>query len=342
MAIQPSAEKRGIISAGTWTLDRVKIIDAWPQEEHLAEIIATDMQGGGSGYNLAVDIRQLDPSIPVEAIGLLGEDVDGEFLRTKAHIAGIDTSQLHSTGAADTSFTEVMSDTRTGRRTFFHHRGTSDLLTPEHFDFNRCQGRILHLGLLGLHKALDSDWQGSANGWQAVLKKAKAAGLQTNLELVSISPQHIFNIASPCLAWLDSLIVNEYEVGALAQMATTDSVGKPDADRCLAAAKQVLSRGSMSLVVVHYPKGAIALTADGRVVERSSFQIPENDIKSAVGAGDAFAAGILYGLHENRDLDTTMELAHAAAAASLRASTTVGAVESIEACLAFARSANRP
>lgn len=334
-----SKARHGIVSAGTWTLDRIKVIDAWPQEERLAEIIATDRQGGGSGHNLAVDIRKLDPSIPVEAIGLLGEDADGEFLRSHALSAGIDTSQLHSTPAADTSFTEVMSDTRTGRRTFFHHRGTSDLLSPEHFDFTRCYGRMLHLGLLGLHATLDAKWRGIDNGWVAVLKNAKAAGLSTNLELVSIEAQRIFTIAAPCLPYLDSLIVNEYELGALAQMDTTDADGNTDADLCAEAARQVLARGSMSLVVVHYPKAAIAVTAEGLELRKNCFDIPRKHIASAVGAGDAFAAGVLYGLHEKWDLEATLELAHAVAAASLRSATTVGAVESFEDCLSFARNA---
>ena len=46
-----------------------------------------------------------------------------------------------------------------------------------------------------------------ANGWVTVLKKAKAAGLTTNFELVMIEPRRLAGIMRPCLAHLDYLIV---------------------------------------------------------------------------------------------------------------------------------------
>ena len=47
----------------------------------------------------------------------------------------------------------------------------------------------------------------------------------------------------------------------------------------------------------------------------------------ANGAGDAFAAGFLYGYHQGWSLDELVALAHAAAAASLRAISTTGSLE---------------
>jgi sugar/nucleoside kinase (ribokinase family) len=59
-------------------------------------------------------------------------------------------------------------------------------------------------------------------------------------------------------------------------------------------------------------------------------------VVGANGAGDAFAAGFLHAFHEGRAPGEALALAHAAAAASLRAITTTGSVESAEACLALA------
>ncbi len=335
-------QRHGVISAGTWTHDRIKLIDGWPQEEHLAIISATDSQGGGSGHNVAIDIRKLDPTVPVEAIGLTSNDAAGDFLFQQAVATGIDTTQLHRTDCAGTSFTDVMTDTATGKRTFFHHPGTSDLLCPDHFDFKRCNGKLLHLGLLGLHKTMDSPWKEYANGWVAVLAAAKAEGIATNLELVSIAEEKIQLIATPCLAYLDTLIINEYELSALAATSVCDANGTVQPDLCQKAAKAVLSMGTMSLVVVHYPGGAIAVTADGETKFTNSFRVDPSWIKGAVGAGDAFAAGMLYGIHQSWSLDDSLQLAHAAAAASLRSSTTVGSVDTVEACLEFAQSASKP
>ncbi|MEM7256039.1 MAG: carbohydrate kinase family protein, partial [Pseudomonadota bacterium] len=75
--------RHGIIAGCSWTVDRIKIIESWPQQEHLAQIVSTDQQGGGCGHNLAVDMRKLDSALPVEAIGLVGTDADGRFLQQK-------------------------------------------------------------------------------------------------------------------------------------------------------------------------------------------------------------------------------------------------------------------
>lgn len=334
------AERRGIISAGTWALDRLKLIDTWPQEEHLARIIDTDMQGGGSGHNLGVDIRSLDPSLPVEAIGLVGTDSDGDFLIDKATAAGIDVTQLHRSGDERTSYTDVMSDSDSGKRTFFHYPGTSDLLSPGHFDFGHCNGKLLHLGLLGVHKTMDNQWLEFENGWVAVLAAAKEHGIATNLELVSIAEPLIRELALPCLPYVDSLIINEYELSALADMPIADSDGI-NADKCINAASSLFELGAMSLVVVHYPQGAVAVDVSGSTIVKESFDVHPSWVLSAVGAGDAFAAGMLYGMHENWTLAASLELGHAVAAASLRSSSTVGSVETVEQCLSFARNASK-
>lgn len=337
----PTSQRKGIISAGTWALDRIKVVDKWPQEEHLAQIIATDLQGGGSGHNLAVDIRRLDSAIPVEAIGLIGDDSDGGLLLQYANDAGVGATQLHKTKAQPTSYTDVITDNNTGKRTFFHYPGTSDLLSPLHFDFEQCNGRWLHLGLLGVHRTMDSKWQSNANGWVAVLAAAKANGIFTNLELVSIDEDKIRAIATPCLAHLDSLIINEYELGALSGIPVVSADGGVSVEQCTEAAQSLLAVGSMTVVVVHYPEAAIAVTSHGDTIVKPSFDVHSSWIKSAVGAGDAFAAGVLYGMHESWSLDASLELGHATAAASLRAATTVGSVDTVQTCLEFARSASR-
>ena len=346
--------RRGIICGGCWTLDRIKMINQWPQQETLALITETDRQGGGSAHNLGIDIRKLDSSIPVAAIGMVGKDSDGDFLCDTADKHGINIDQLHRTDKAETSYTDVMADETTGKRTFFHHQGSNNLLTPDHFDFTQTQCKQLHLGLLGVHEALDNVWNEDANGWVTVLKKAKAAGLQTNIELVSIDPARIRALCLPCLPWLDTLIVNDYEIGALADIKTISAttsdgseltaagrqddavqIGQARPRQCIAAAEKVMELGAMSHVVVHYPAGAVCVSRDGQVTQTSSLRVDPASIVNTVGAGDAFAAGMLYGIHQNWSVDASLKLAHAVAAASLRSRTTVGSVETVERCLAL-------
>ena len=68
------AARRGIVTGGTWCVDNNRVISFWPEEDGIAEILSQELAGGGSGCNLAVDIRHLDPALPVETIAIVGDD----------------------------------------------------------------------------------------------------------------------------------------------------------------------------------------------------------------------------------------------------------------------------
>jgi sugar/nucleoside kinase (ribokinase family) len=327
--------RRGFVTGGTWCVDLNKMIDFWPPEDSIAEIHQIDVRGGGSGSNLAIDMKKLDPAMPVETIGIVGDDENGRFLLSHADSFGIDRRQMAVTKELPTQFTDCFGSKRTGRRTHIYYPGAAALLTPDHFDFAETSGRIFHLGLPGIHKLLDGPWQGDANGWVTVLKKAKAAGLATNFELVMIEPKRLAGIMRPCLAHLDYLIVNDWEIGALGEEKTYDE-GVTNIAACLTAARTVLAQSSIDLVVVHFPKGAIAVARDGAVTQQPSVRVPPSAVVSANGAGDAFAAGMLYGLHEGWNVQRSLALAHASAAASLRGASTTDTVETWQNCLQLA------
>ena len=310
-------------------------IDAWPAEETLARAYASiERQGGGSAHNVSIDLKTLDPGMPVAGIGLLGRDADGDLLVKRAAAHGVDVAGLQRSELAATSFTDVMTVRGSGRRTFFHHPGTNDLLTPAHIRFDDNHARFLHLGLLGVHATLDAPWRAEPNGWVAVLKAARAAGLETSIELVSIEPARNRTLALPCLPYVDRLVVNDQEIGALAGIETIVD-GAADANRCLDAARRVLELGAMSLVVVHFPAGAVGVDREGDVYRRDALALDPAEVVGSVGAGDAFAAGVLYALHEGRPVAAALALGHAVAATSLRSATTVDSVGTLAECEAL-------
>jgi sugar/nucleoside kinase (ribokinase family) len=228
------ASREGVVTGGTWCADHNKLVDIWPSEDQLAEILSEEWQGGGPGCNLAVDIKHLDPTMFVETIGLVGDDEDGRRLVAEADTNGIVRTQLHVTTDAPTNYTDAYSSQLTGRRTHIFYAGTSALLSHDHFDFERTRARLLHLGLPGIHRLMDGSWNGDENGWVTVLKRARAAGLLTNMELVSARADLIARTVRPCLPHLDYLIVNDVEIGAVAGVPTT-SVGETDLSACAAA-----------------------------------------------------------------------------------------------------------
>ena len=327
--------RHGFITGGTWCVDNNRMVTHWPEEDGHAQFIAEERHGGGSGCNFALNIKRLDSAMPVETITIVGDDELGRFLLSLARDAGIGHAQMHFTTDASTQWTDAFISKASGRRTHIFNPGASSSLTPDHFDFSSTNARYLHLGLPGMHQHLDGPWQGDINGWVTVLKRARAAGLKTNLELASINPVLLAKLVLPCLPHLDLIIVNDSEIGALSGKDTLPG-GVTDVAACERAARHVLENGAMDIVVVHCPVVAIAVTRAGASFTKPSTLIPRSLVAGANGAGDAFAAGMLYGLHEGWSIEDALTLAHAAAAASLRSLSTTGAVEPWRKCLELA------
>lgn len=328
--------RSGILCAGCWLVDNDKTISHWPAEETLTNITEYRIHGGGPAHNVAMDLSRLGAAFPLWGIGMVGDDEAGRFLLDSCKTAKINAEQIHVLAGACTSQTDVMTDETSGKRTFFHLQGANALLGPEHFDCSATSARILHLGAPGIHRTLDQPGAAYANGWAAVLDQARQAGLKTNLELVSGPPAEIRRLAMPCLPHLDTLIINDYEATAMTGHVVVQD-GRVSKTEAIKAARLLLGQGVRELVVVHYPEGCVAMSRDGQSLMQPSLQVPRESIKGANGAGDAFAAGVLYGLHEEWPLQDVLVLGHCAAASALRSVSATGSVGTASQCLALAR-----
>lgn len=328
--------RRGIMCGGCWLVDHNNSISHWPEQETLTQIVARELQGGGPAHNMAIDLARLDPQIPVWAAGVVGNDDAGRFLLAACDERGIDRAGLAVIDGVGTSHTDVMTVRSTGKRTFFHHQGANALLGSEYFDFERTSARILHLGAPGIHARMDAPCGDDPNGWVTVLRRAREAGLRTNLEMISGPADEMRRLVSPCLPYLDTLIINDYEAGVLTGIdIVAGGVTSPGAARRAAVA--LLVRGPLELVVIHFPGGCIAATRDGEVHAKSSLDVPASEIKGANGAGDAFAAGLLYGIHEGWAIGDSLSLGLCAAASALRSVSTTASVGNVDECRALAK-----
>jgi sugar/nucleoside kinase (ribokinase family) len=330
-----SEARRGILCGGCIVIDVNKTIDRYPEEERIALIEEESTDSGGPGLNIAVDLARLGAPFPVEIVGLVGDDPYGALVREICRRSGIGTAALATLPGARTSHTDVMIVRENGRRTFFHDEGANALLVPEHFDLARSTARILHLGAPGLLESMDRA-RGDGNGWAEVLARARAAGLRTNMELVSVAPERQRALARPCLPHLDTLVINELEAAALAEL-DTHAGGRPDFGLAEEAARRLLERGVGELAVVHFPGGCVAAARSGRTYRQGAVRVPPPEVKSTNGAGDAFAAGVMLGVHEAWPVERCLEAGVCVAAVSLGAYSTSAAIRPIEECLAYGR-----
>jgi sugar/nucleoside kinase (ribokinase family) len=327
--------RRGILCGGCILVDVNKTVDWYPEEERLAIIGSEALDSGGPGLNMAVDLARLGAPFPVELVGVVGDDAHGALVQEICRQAGLGTAGLKVLAGARTSHTDVMIVKESGRRTFFHDPGANALLTPAHFDLSRTEARILHLGAPGLHETMDRE-TAAGNGWAELLARARAAGLRTNMELVTLAPERLRALVLPCLPHLDTLVINELEASALASVEIRLG-GAADFGRAEIAARRLLGLGVSELAVVHFPAGCAAAARGGRIFRQGAVRVPTSEVKSTNGAGDAFASGVLLGVHESWPVERCLEAGVSVAAVSLGAYSTSGAIRPIDECLAYGR-----
>jgi len=327
--------RSGILAGGNWIRDHVKTVDAWPEQDGLVSIVGNAVGNGGGPYNVLKDLAKLGAPFPLAGIGLVGDDADGRAVLADCRELGIDVAQLRTLSGTPTGYTDVMTVRGTGRRTFFHHRGANARLGPEYFDFERARERIFYLGYMLLLDALDAPGPDGAPAARDVLRRASAAGLQTSLDCVS-APAERFRAALAVLPEVDLLFVNDDE----AEKLTGLSLGRgPTLDRGAveAVAKALIGCGVRQWSVVHFPEGACACSSDGGLVWQPAVCIRPALVGGSAGAGDALAAGVLWGVHEAWPMARALELGVCAAATSLLHPSCSDSVRSSAECLEFGR-----
>lgn len=331
-----SAARRGVWLGGHWIVDVHKEIKHWPEPETLAEVLSVRESNGGAAFNVACGLARLLPGVPLRGVGLVGDDGPGLWLLEHCRQLGIGTAFLHERAGVATSFTDVMTERGTGRRTFFHLPGANALLAERDFPEAPEAGKIFYLGYLGLLAALDRLDEDGRNGASRLLERFAAAGFLTCADLVSAPNPDLAAQVSPCLVHLDYLFTNEWEAARLlgSALPTGTHITTDEARRMASA---IVALGVRRAVVLHFPAGAVLAARDGTSLIQGSVEVPPEAVVGTAGAGDAFAAGFVAGLHEDLGASACLEAAVCAAAASLGSITCSDAIAPLEEVLRVGR-----
>jgi sugar/nucleoside kinase (ribokinase family) len=324
--------RAGILAGGNWIVDRVKFIDTYPAQDALASIHSEAVANGGSPFNLLVDLAKLGARFPLLGMGLIGADAEGEWIRRTCADHSIDTTYLRVHPTAPTSYTDVMTVQQTGRRTFFHQRGANAFLDNEHFDFSAAHARFFHLGYLLLLDRLDAADPDFGTVAARTLYRAQQAGMKTSVDLVSEESERFAHVVLPALKHVDFCFLNEFELERTTGLKVRGAQGM-DFEALERAAAVLLEAGVREWVFVHFPEGACAIGHQPELRVQGSLKVPAAHILSSVGAGDAFAAAVLYGLHERAPVETVLRYGVCAAAACLFGAGASDGLRPLEACL---------
>ena len=300
--------KNSIAFCGNIITDQVKMIPRWPDKGMLVPIASVGRAVGGSVCNTAIDLKTLDPTVAVKAVGKVGSDENGDFAVGMMESKGIDCSSVWRAKYLPTSFTDVMTVESTGERTFFNLHGADSTLVPEDVDVSKLDCEIFHFGYLLLLDGMDAQDEEYGTKAARLLARVQAAGIRTSVDIVSEQSERFARIVRPALKYCDYCIINEIE----GSMATGR---KPDDLKGIC--EGLFGLGVRERVVVHCPDVGVSMDREGDFTRVGSLKLPQGWIRGSVGAGDAFCAGALYALLKGMDPESLLKLGSCAAAMNL-------------------------
>jgi sugar/nucleoside kinase (ribokinase family) len=251
---------------------------------------------GGHASNVSTDLARLGRK--VEAVGVVGEDVFGDFVRQTLTKAGVSCTHLRRSKNYPTSGTLVINCQGEDRR-FIHNVGASADFTGEDLtpDLIR-KGRVLYLGGYCLCPELTPE--NVARAFHA----AREAGVVTVLDVVIADPKTAWEQLRPVLPYTDVFLPNADEAQAITGLT-----------RPIDQAKRFRDSGAKTVVVTCGDKGAVLLSESKNLISEA-YSVEYVD---GTGSGDAFSAGFIHALLADADLETCLRFGSGLGASCVRA-----------------------
>lgn len=323
-------EQKGIAIAGNIILDIVNEIDVYPERGMLATIRKKNYAAGGCVPNVGIPLVKMDRSLSVQGIGKVGKDEYGEYLLKKLQEEGLDIRGIGVTPDRPTSSTDVMFEKESKARTFFHTRGACNGFDLEDIALNDLSCKIFHIGYILLMDRLDEPEPEFGTRMGRLLHAVSERGIKTSVDVVSEDGERFREKVIPALKYCDYTILNEIECCRAIGLSPRRSDGTLQVQEIRKAMEGFLEYGVREKVIVHSPEAGFLMDKEGNFTCIPSLKLPEGFIKGTCGAGDAFAAGSLYGLYQDYDASHLLAFAAATAACSLAGSDAYSAIPSFQ------------
>jgi 2-dehydro-3-deoxygluconokinase len=258
----------------------------------------------GAEANVAAGLAAA--GIPTAWVGRVGTDPLGEFLRAELRARGVEVGGIQLDPARPTGYYAKQvepGDPEPRTRMRYRRAGSAaSAMDPGFLDSPAVAARLDAARLVhasGITPALSGS---CAALMRALLGRPRRALLSFDVNW----REQIWPDGDPAL------------VVELARLADVVLVGADEARRVFdtdePGALRRLLPGPRTLVIKDGDRRALAVDPDGRVVAEPALQV---DVVEPVGAGDAFAAGLLTGLVRGEPLPRCLRRGHLAAAAVL-------------------------
>ncbi len=275
---------------GLYILDILgRPVTAIPEGGNVGFIEEIRLTVAGTAGGTVIDLAKL--GLNCQAVGAVGDDEKADFVIARMQHFGIDCRLMQHVAGIDTSAT-ILNVRPNGERPALHARGASD-----HFEVTPgmlaevLDCRFLHLGGTGLLARLDGEPS------RRLLQAGQEAGCVTTWDLVGAGPG-TWAFVEPLLPHIDYFIPSIEEAEILSGLKGVEE-----------NIRFFQSRGVKCPVLTMGGDGSIVAMGDERI------HVPAYAIEvvDTTGCGDAFTAGFIAGLADDRPLAECAHLGTASA-----------------------------
>lgn len=294
----------------------VEPVSKYPDKGVLELVNSITMHNGGNAMTASVNLRKL--GIESSMVGMVGNDMFGEFLKGRLNDAGVDTEGLKISDKAQTSASVLMID-KTGERSFFHCTGTNAVMVNDDINYdvvNKCD-MVFVTGSF-LMDAFD--------GVETMefLKKCKEMGKTTFLDVCWDAKGKWGELLDMSMPYIDFFMPSIDEAVLIAG-------GKEDPDDIA----DVFNKKGVKNVVIKLGSKGSYLRKEGETKGKvfKPFYV-ENPVDTT-GAGDSFCSGFLASYARGMDLEDCMVFANAVGSHCVTAKGATSGTKSFEETIEF-------
>ena len=273
-----------------------------PRPGELVPVDQLVLNIGGGAANTAVDLTRL--GVGVSICARVGDDIFGRFATETLVAHGVDVKALRIDTRRATSQTLIV-NVRGEDRRFIHSVGANLEFTSSDMDAVLSPPpRVLHIGYFLILPGID------AEGLAERFARARTAGTRTLLDVATPGPGNYLEPLRTVLPHTDVFVPNTDEAALI--LGEEDPIRQALTFHDMGARRVVITMGEHGLISV----------SDEQRLRLGTYDV---DFVDGSGGGDAFDAGYIVGLLEDRSELDCLKLASAVGASCVRAvGTTAG------------------
>ncbi len=294
----------------------VESVTKYPEKGLLEPVNSITMHNGGNAMTAAINLKKL--GVVSNMVGMVGDDMFGEYLRGRLESEGINTKGLKADKTVQTSASVLMIDT-TGERSFFHCVGANAAFSIDDIDMSVIEESDV-VFVTGSFLMNTFDGEQTMN----FLKKCKELGKTTFLDVCYDASGRWGELLNMSMPYIDVFMPSIDEAVEIAKKTDLNEI-----------ADVFFDNGVGSVVIKVGSKGCYIR----KTKEEQGKMIPACTGVKAVdttGAGDSFCSGFLASYARGKSFEECAKFANATGAHCVMEKGATSGIKSYDEILEFA------